>query len=330
MAKSKAAPVAPATAGPGRDLDQKYRPRRLEDVAGQEAAVATIRAWGGKIPRCILLHGGPGCGKTTAARILAEELDIRGRDLKETNCGILESPIEFVRDIEARMNMSAFKTGGKKAWILDEAQTFSRQKGAQEALLKVLEDCPDDVHFFLCTTDPKRILEPVRSRCTPVAIKALTELALTELLSSVAAAEGIQLDPDVAEALVASAAGSARVAIKSLEMVAGLPADDALRALGGGYGDGSPAFDLVKAVLPFSGDGTWAATAPVLKKLEDEDPEGLRQMLLSCARGQLLKGGKGAKAAAKLILALEKPLYDRNSGKALLAAYLYHDFFGAN
>ena len=324
MAKSKAAPAPKVEASPGRDLDQKYRPRTLAGVWGQPAAVAAIQRWGASVPRCVLLHGNAGCGKTTVARIVAGEiLGVAGRDLREVNCGMVESPIALVREIAAQMGMSPMQ-GDRMAWILDEAQTLSRQKGAQEALLKVLEDCPDHVNFFLCTTDPKRLLEPVRTRCTDVPIRALDEAALAALVADIANAEGIFLTGEVRDAVVACAGGSARVAVKALEKVAGLPPDEALAALGGGYGEGSEAFALARALI-YDRGRAWPNVAAVLLKLEDEDPEGLRHMLLACARKQLLQG-REPQWAFRVIVGLEKPLFDRNSGRALLAAYLYEIF----
>lgn len=326
MAKTAKAPKQPSAApaaGPGRDLDQKYRPRVLEDVAGQQAAIKAIRNWK-HVPRCVLLYGGPGCGKTTIARILAGELGIRGRDLKEVNCGGIESLIAFVRGLDQEMRMTPMQ-GERLGWILDEAQVMSRTKGAQEGLLKVLEDCPDHVHFFLCTTEPKRLLEPVRTRCTPVEVKPLPDSALADLIAGIAAAEGLELDPDVAEGIVAAAGGSARVAVKTLELVAGLPLEEAQAVLGGGVGETSEAFALARALL-YDRNRTWAGIATILGKLEDQDPETLRQIVMACARKELLKGGANATWAYRVIVGLEKPLHDRNTGRALLAAYLYEIF----
>lgn len=328
MAKTAKKPSAgpAATAGPGRDLDQKYRPRTLDAVVGQGAALAAICKWGTNVPRCVLFHGPAGCGKTTQARIVAANiLGIRGRDLAEVNCGMVESPIAMVRGIDAAMRMAPM-LGDRLGWILDEAQTLSRQKGAQEALLKVLEDCPDHVHFFLCTTDPKRLLEAVRTRCTDVPVKALAPADAERLVRGIAAAEGIALDDEVVDGIVACAGGSARVAVKTLEKVAGLPPDEALAALGGGYGENSEAFALARALI-YDRQRAWPNVAAVLLKLDDEDPEGLRQMLLACARKQLLQG-REAKWAHRVIICLEKPLYDRASGRALLAAYLFDAFHG--
>jgi DNA polymerase III gamma/tau subunit len=314
----------------GRDLDQKYRPQRLEDLYGQDAAVATIRSWGENVPRCVMFHSvTPGVGKTSAARILCEDMGIQApRDLVEVNCGAEASPIDFVRDLERKMRCRPLGSSGKCAWIFDEVQTWSKAPGAMQALLPILESCPDWVYYLLCTTDPGKLLPAVRSRCVDVEFKSVPDPKIEELVRAVADAEAITFgDSDVLDCIVACADGSPRNAIKALEKVAGInDADLAIKALGGGFGEGSEAFALVRAVLPFSGVPSWAEVAKVLTALEAQDAEGLRRMLMTSARRSLLKGGKNSGWAADVILGLEKSLFDRGTSKALLAGYLYELF----
>jgi len=322
----------PAPETRGADLDLKYRPRTLDEVRGQPAAVAAVRGFGASVPRALLLHGTTGCGKTTLARIIAAQVGIVGRDLVEVNCGTLESPITWVREVKSQATMSAMKTGGRIGWIMDEAQTLSRQRGAQEALLKILEDSLPHVSFFICTTDPQRLLPAVRGRCVEIAVRPLAERELAELIHAVAAAEGVLLHADVRDAVVAAAEGSARNALKALEKVIGIAdPEEAARALGHGFGSSPEAFALVKAVLPWSGNPQWTDALKSLNELKDAegDPEGLRRMLLASARAQLMKPATApARAgwACKIIVALREPLFDKTTGWPLLCAYLYEAF----
>lgn len=304
------------------DLDVKYRPACLDDVVGQPDAVETIRSWGMNVPRAILLHGLTGTGKTTIARIIAHDIlkVVPVFDYREINCGSVKHITEMVRDLEVEITASSLKPGGKRVWVLDEVQTFSKSRGAQEALLKVMEDAKPHVTIILCTTDPRRMLATIRGRCNQIALRALRVEELAKLVRDIAASEKVKLDDRLVDRIVDVAGGSARNAIKELEKV--IRIDDPAKRLAvvGGVGVQKVASDLIAELLPFKGSANWTGVARVLEDCKDEEPEGIRQMLLAVARGMLLKGGNRASLGYKVITCFNEPLYDRNSGHAMLAA----------
>lgn len=313
----------------GIDLDLKYRPQTLDDLVGQPQAVKVIRGFGGHIPRCLLLYGPPGTGKTSTARVVARMAGVAtdGWDYQEKNCGAVESPTDMVRDI-ARDMTAAPLSGRKMMWVLDEMQTFSKSKGAQEALLKVLEDPPPHVMFALCTTDPKRILPTIRSRCVQIELFPVAEQELETLVKQIADQERMNVSERAFHKIAIVANGSPRNAVKLLQKIAGIPGtDDQLAAIGTRIGDDVDPFGLVQAILPWDGPPNWKAAAKILQEIKEEEPEGLRMMILASAKAQLLKG-KNEKGAYKMIICLADPLYDRASGHALLAAGIYQAIHG--
>ncbi len=311
-------------------LYQRYRPTKLDDVIGQPDAVKTIRSFGNKIPNVLLFHGVSGVGKTTMGRIVSRMLGCPPEnkfDYTEINCGVVESPLQTIKDVQQSMTLTPMN-GKARVYLLDELQAFSRGRFAQEAMLKVLEDGPDHAYIMLCTTDPKKVLPTIRSRCTQILCKPIPEKELAALVKRVAKAENV--DPPVSDPLAAKIAeisnGSARVALVELEKVMGIAdAAERLQAIGQ-VGMDRAAFDIVKELIPFKGAPNWPAVAKVIEDLKDEDPEGLRMMLLAVAKNGVLKGDGRSQKCYTLIRCLDQPCYDKVSGWAFLVAGCWEIF----
>lgn len=312
-------------------LYQRYRPADLDGVVGQPAAVKTIRGFK-RVPNAVLLYGDSGCGKTTTAKILARMLGCEpaptNMDYQEVNCSIIDSPIDTIRQMEQSMTALPVR-GDARVWVLDEVQAFSKSKFAQQGMLRMLEFGPPHAFFFLCTTHPKQLIPTILNRCTQLAFKPVSAADLAALVKRVAAAERVKppVDDRLAAKIAEAANGSPRVALVELEKVIGLsdPADR-LAAAGDRVGSDKVAFELVKAAIPFKGVPNWPDVAAVIQGLIDEgkeDPEGLRQMVLSVARKGMLKEPDRAARCYKLVRCLDAPLYDAGSAWAVLTAAFF-------
>lgn len=306
-------------------LYQKYRPRTLGEIVGQKEAVATVAGFGEKIPKVIALFGSSGSGKTTMARVIARILGTEpdySMDYQELNCASLESPLDACRDLASKATQMPMK-GKSRVWVLDEMQALSRAGFAQQSLLKILEEPPPPAYFVLCSTDPTKILPTIRSRCRVIELSPLKPKDIKEIVLRVARAEKMDPPPDdeLIEQIADAAAGNARTAITELEKVVGIssPADrvGAVSLTGAR----KVARDLIAALMPFKGAPTWPPVAAIIDAVrKEEDPEGVRQMLLAVATTGLIKGGANAQKCYRVVRCLDTPLYDRNSGWALMAA----------
>lgn len=309
------------------ELYKRYRPQTLDEVIGQDAAVRTIRGFK-SIPHALLFDGPSGTGKTTLARIVARMLGTPPEcrtDYVEKNCGSVESALEMARDIQGQMTLAPLE-GKCRVWVLDEFQSLSRATYAQQALLKMFEDMPDHVYFMICTTEPDKVNKAIRSRCTRIPTGPIPDRDVARLVKEVAAAEKVKIADDLVDKIVDAAGGSARNALVELEKAIGI--DDPAHRLDavGGLKAEKVAFDLAKEIVPFNGAPNWATVRKLLEELKDEEPEGIRQVILALARNGLVNP-KTPQARQehcyRVIMCMADPVYDKNAGRAVLTAWCY-------
>ena len=143
-------------------LATEYRPRYFEEVVGQEYIKAILQSQikTGEFKNAYLFVGGAGTGKTTTARIVANEInEHRGNPIEidgASNTGV-ENVRNIIEDCKYKSLDSKYKV-----YIIDECHMLST--GAWNAMLKVLEEPPKDTIFILCTTDPQKIPATILSR----------------------------------------------------------------------------------------------------------------------------------------------------------------------
>lgn len=183
-------------------------------------------------------------------------------------------------------------------------------KDAQNALLKPLEDCPAHVYFMLCTTDPQKLIATIRNRCSQFALTLVSDEELTELLSSVAAKEGVEIPESVINSIVAASGGSPRSALVQLDKVKDLDDDEMEKAVSRIDTNASAAIDLCRALL--KDKPSWPEIAKVLSNLAGGEPEQIRMAVLGYCNAILLKGKFNGRACL-VMECFKDPFY--NDGK---------------
>lgn len=303
-----------------KELYKKYRPTKLSEVFGQKdaKAILDVKIRTQAIPQSLLFAGPSGVGKTTLARITAKEIGCNSKyDLSESNCAMLRG-IDDIRDIGRTMSLVPLK-GKVRVWILDECQKFT--KDAQSALLKILEDdLPDHAYFFLCTTEPNKLLTAIRTRCTLINVKALSDKELAQALKDVSLRA--KMEPpatEVMDKLVKHANGSAREAIKQWDAVRELVGEEAQLAAISSPEAEEAAFKIATALMYSK---PWKEIAQLIKNV-DEEPETVRRIILGYAGAVLLNGNqpKVMARALDIINQFWDPWYDVNKAGLIGRAY---------
>lgn len=230
-------------------LYRKYRPQKFGEIAGQSAAVDMLVSalQNGKTGHAYLFSGPRGCGKTTAARLLAKSLNCINRAEKSfepceecENCkaitqgesldvveidGASNNSVDEARELKSQANLAPFNSR-YKIYIIDEVHMLSI--AAFNALLKIMEEPPEYVVFILATTEPHKVPVTIRSRCQHIPFHRINVKDIFAQLNKICDAEheNIKAEPEALWEIARQADGGMRDALSMLEQVINTSRDE--------------------------------------------------------------------------------------------------------
>ena len=211
-------------------LATKYRPRTFKDVVCQDniKKVLTNQLETGEVKQAYLFAGSAGTGKTTSARIFANEVNGgKGKPLEID--GASNNGVDNIRNIIDDCRMKSLDSK-YKVYIIDEVHMLSI--GAFNALLKVLEEPPKGVIFILCTTDPHKIPATILSRVQRFQFKRIPQNEVVKRLQYVLQQEGkITYDMEALQYIAKLADGGMRDALMKLDTVLGYTTEITMEAV---------------------------------------------------------------------------------------------------
>lgn len=271
------------------DLATRLRPSKLEDVWGNEKAKKTLinLLSNEKRPQVYLFTGPAGCGKTTLARAFASELGINEVGLTELNM----SDKTGVDSIRSLIDETSYSIADVSGYILDECHQIST--AGQSAALKLLEEPPKDVYFFLCTTDPQKLSTALKSRCVQIVVEHIDEVMLIKHLRKACKAEGLRVSTDVLELIADKAEGVPRRALKLLDKVANMEEEEAIEVLNAELTGDTTEDPDIKVICQALLNRTrnWKDITEHLKNVKSSDAEGVRRAIAGYMSAVLLNSG---------------------------------------
>lgn len=200
-------------------LAVKYRPKTFSDVIGQDNIVKILQSQiDTNAQRNTYLFVGPaGDGKTTCARILANELN-KGQGLPIELDAASHNGVDDVRSIIDQAQTKSLDSE-YKVFIVDECHALSNN--AWQALLKLIEEPPAKAIFIFCTTNPEKIPRTIISRVQRYDFRMLSQEAIIQRLKYVCDKEAVDMtgsvDDSALEYIAKLADGHMRDALTMLD-----------------------------------------------------------------------------------------------------------------
>ncbi|MED5313365.1 MAG: DNA polymerase III subunit gamma/tau [Pseudomonadota bacterium] len=302
-----------------RVLARTYRPERFSELIGQDALVRTLQnaLSLGRLAHAFVLTGVRGVGKTSTARLLARGLNCIGSDGEGgptlEPCGVCEpcrsiaaghhvdvleidaashTGVDDAREIIEGVGYRPV-SGRYKIYIIDEVHMMS--KSAFNALLKTLEEPPDNVKFIFATTEIRKVPVTILSRCQRFDLRRVSTEQLATHLRSICERESISADSEAITAIARAAEGSVRDSLSLLDQAAAMTADrltiDSVTEMLGRPGR-SDSIAILDAAM--RGDATSALAALAGSLAGGAEPDMILSDLLDLVHRASLKAAGGA------------------------------------
>jgi len=197
---------------------EKFRPKKFEEIVGQEDIVKRVKSLTNSMNIPHLLFAGPaGVGKSTLALVVVKELfgDAWKENYLELNASD-ERGIDVIRQkVKDFARTKALSKIPFKVVFLDEADALTNE--AQNALRRTMENYTANCRFVMSCNYSSKIIDPIQSRCAVFRFRLLEKKDIEKVMKRIADSENLNIDPGAMESLFELSEGDCRRAVNLIQ-----------------------------------------------------------------------------------------------------------------
>jgi DNA polymerase-3 subunit gamma/tau len=264
--------------------------------------------------QAFLLSGPSGVGKTTLARIAASQLGVKQRDLTEVD-GATYTGIDNMRKLQETLRYRPM-AGEARGVIVDECGRLSAQ--AWDSCLKVIEEPPEFLFWFFCTTDLHKVPKAIKTRCLHISLKDIKLDQLQRLVISVIKQERSRMPEGVMQVVCREANGSARQALVNFALCYDAVNQQQARELLKETASSDVIAELCKLLLS---RGSMLRAVELIDNIETHDYEQQR-LAINRYLSAVLRGQKSNEGIGRMLNILDAFCVPYNAGEGAAPLYL--------
>jgi replication factor C large subunit len=201
---------------------EKYRPRKIDDVIGNEDAKATFVEWlksKRRKKKAVLLYGPPGVGKTALANAAANEFGFRIIEMNASDTRTEKAINKIAQPATSFAGLDTFATGSKgNLLFLDEVDGVAgrEDRGGIGAIVKIVE--ASRVPVIMAANDPDlQKIRPLKKVCVLIRFHQLRIPLIIEILRRICRMEHVEAEFEALERIAQNSKGDVRSAVNDLQ-----------------------------------------------------------------------------------------------------------------
>lgn len=201
---------------------EKYRPRKVADVVGNDETKASFIEWlknKRRTKKAVLLYGPPGVGKTTLVNAVANEFGFKVIEMNASDTRTEKAINKVAGKATAYVGLDTFSAGSKgNVVFLDEVDGIAgnEDRGGVSAIIKIVED--SRVPVIMAANDPDiEKLRPLKKVCHLIRFRQVRVPLIISTLQKICQHEGVKAEFEALEKIAQNSRGDVRSAINDLQ-----------------------------------------------------------------------------------------------------------------